>query len=781
MRRTLAQSHGLRPHRRAAARPRDGAGLHRQRDRRPRARERARRALRSRARRACSPRRATSARSSRAEYGGAGLDHVTYGLIVEEIGRGDSAMRTVVSVQTSLVCGSILRWGTERAEAPATCRKLCSGEWLGCFGLTEPDAGSDAASLRTRAHARRRRLAAQRREDVDLARQPREGRADLRPDRSRRCATAASRAFSSTPTSPASSAAEIHHKMGLHASDTAAIALDDVFVADADVLGEVGDGFKVAMSALDGGRYSVAAGCVGICQGCLDASVAYATRARAVRPADRELPARAGDARRDEGPHRRRAAARPARRLRCATRAGRARPRRRSPSSTRPRPRCGAPTRRSRSTARAGYVDDHPVERWFRDVARDDALRGHLADPAAHHRPRADRHRRDGPGRARPRPHEPRGPPFHTCVSRLPPFQRFLDAHRDDVLRFLVASLGRHDADDAFQETFLSALRAYERLRARLEPARLGPDDRPSQGARRPPRAPAPPAAGRRARRRRRARRGAHDGEPRPTGDEHWERVRALPPRQRAVLTLRYAADLTHAEIAQALGCSEEAARRAASDGLKTLQTGALRCPCTRLTCIAGESAALAARTAARAADEGVAEIAYAVLDAPVGRLVVAATRARPRADRLRARERRRRQRPRPDRRAAVAEHRRGARAARRPRAASSTSTSPGRRRDFDLPIDWRLARSAFTRRVLEATARIPFGATSTYRDVAIAAGSPKAFRAAGSALGSNPLPIVVPCHRVLASGGEHRRLHRRPGPQARPAGHRGRPPVGGS
>ncbi len=64
--------------------------------------------------------------------------------------------------------------------------------------------------------------------------------------------------------------------MGLHASDTASIALDDVFVADADVLGEVGEGFKVAMSALDGGRYSVAAGCVGICQGCLDESVAYA-------------------------------------------------------------------------------------------------------------------------------------------------------------------------------------------------------------------------------------------------------------------------------------------------------------------------------------------------------------------------------------------------------------------------------------------------------------------------------------------------------------------------
>ena len=84
------------------------------------------------------------------EYGGAGLDYLTYGLVVEEIGRGDSAMRTVISVQTSLVCSSILRWGTEEQKHEYL-PKLCSGEWLGCFGLTEPDTGSDAANQRTRA------------------------------------------------------------------------------------------------------------------------------------------------------------------------------------------------------------------------------------------------------------------------------------------------------------------------------------------------------------------------------------------------------------------------------------------------------------------------------------------------------------------------------------------------------------------------------------------------------------------------------------------------------
>src|SRR5664279_3205053 len=75
------------------------------------------------------------------EYGGAGLDYLSYGLIVEEIGRGDSAIRTVISVQTSLVCSAILKWGTEE-QKHSYLPSLCSGEWLGCFGLTEPGTGS---------------------------------------------------------------------------------------------------------------------------------------------------------------------------------------------------------------------------------------------------------------------------------------------------------------------------------------------------------------------------------------------------------------------------------------------------------------------------------------------------------------------------------------------------------------------------------------------------------------------------------------------------------------
>lgn len=155
-------------------------------------------------------------------------------------------------------------------------------------------------------------------------------------------------------------------------------------------------------------------------------------------------------------------------------------------------------------------------------------------------------------------------------TARLPPFQRFLDAHRDDVLRYLVAALGRHDADDAFQETFLAALRAYPRLRddSNLRGWVLTIAHRKALDVHRARgRDPVPVAE-------------IHDGATAaaPPADvtgarsDHWQRVRALPARQREVLTLRYAADLTHAQIARALGCSEEAARRAAADGLNTLR-----------------------------------------------------------------------------------------------------------------------------------------------------------------------------------------------------------------
>lgn len=208
-------------------------------------------------------------------YGGRDLDYIGYGLIVEQIGRADSSARTVVSVVTSLVGGSIERWGSEEQKMKWLPR-LCSGEALGCFGLTEPDTGSDAANLRTRAtktdsgwsiSGQKMWISLANHSDVALIFAQTDS---AKKHRGLAC-------FLVPTNSEGFTTQEIHGKLGLRSSDTAEISLDSVEVGDEALLGEVGDGFKVAMSALDNGRYSVAAGCVGICDGCVDASVAYAT------------------------------------------------------------------------------------------------------------------------------------------------------------------------------------------------------------------------------------------------------------------------------------------------------------------------------------------------------------------------------------------------------------------------------------------------------------------------------------------------------------------------
>jgi butyryl-CoA dehydrogenase len=208
------------------------------------------------------------------EYGGRGIDYRTYGLIVEEIGRADSSARTVVSVNTSLVGSAIVRWGTEE-QRQRFVPGICSGEALGCFALTEPDTGSDAANLSTRAERIDGgwRITGQK-QWISLGNYAAFALvfAQTDPEQGHRGLGA----FLVPTDTPGFSSSEIHGKLGLHASDTAELALDGVEVGDDALLGEVGDGFKVAMSALDSGRFSVAAGCVGICQGCVDASTAYA-------------------------------------------------------------------------------------------------------------------------------------------------------------------------------------------------------------------------------------------------------------------------------------------------------------------------------------------------------------------------------------------------------------------------------------------------------------------------------------------------------------------------
>jgi RNA polymerase sigma factor (sigma-70 family) len=150
----------------------------------------------------------------------------------------------------------------------------------------------------------------------------------------------------------------------------------------------------------------------------------------------------------------------------------------------------------------------------------------------------------------------------------LPPFQRFLDAQRDTVWRFLVSSVGPDEADDCFQETFVAALRAYPRLRAgsNLRAWVLTIAHRKALDAHRGRARRALPVAEPDAHQR------DASSAPAAPDAELWEAVRALPDRQRSAVVLRYVADLPHRDIALAIGCSEPAARRSLHEGLAKLR-----------------------------------------------------------------------------------------------------------------------------------------------------------------------------------------------------------------
>lgn len=212
------------------------------------------------------------------QYGGMGVDLVSHALITEEIGRADSSVRTTLSVQISLVELTILKYGTE-AQKQELLPRLCSGELIGCFGLTEPEAGSDAAQLRTTAkrdgddwilNGRKMWISNGSVSKLALV------FAQADPSKAHKGITAF---LLDREHQPYGSAA-LHGKLGLRSSDSSELILEDVRVPDRNRLGEVGEGFRIAMAALDSGRYSVAAGAVGVAQACIEASVAYATQRR---------------------------------------------------------------------------------------------------------------------------------------------------------------------------------------------------------------------------------------------------------------------------------------------------------------------------------------------------------------------------------------------------------------------------------------------------------------------------------------------------------------------
>jgi alkylation response protein AidB-like acyl-CoA dehydrogenase len=207
------------------------------------------------------------------EYGGLGGDYVTYALGMEELGRADSALRGIVSVSNGLVGKSILGFGTEE-QKQEWLPGIATAEKLGCFGLTEPGTGSDAGNLTTKA--------------------TRDG-SDYVLDGQKLFITNGTWAdvavvFARTsddgprgvtgflvPTdADGFEAREIKGKLGLRGQATAELFLSGVRLPESARLGEEGQGFKIAMSSLDKGRVSVAAGCVGLVQACLESSVAYA-------------------------------------------------------------------------------------------------------------------------------------------------------------------------------------------------------------------------------------------------------------------------------------------------------------------------------------------------------------------------------------------------------------------------------------------------------------------------------------------------------------------------
>jgi acyl-CoA dehydrogenase len=208
------------------------------------------------------------------EYGGAGFDNLAYCLVVEEVGRADSSVRGVISVNNGLVGKSLLKWGTEE-QRREWLPLLCSGGALGCYGLTEPETGSDAGSLRTRAERDGEgwRITGSK---MFITNGTWAGLA-LIFARTGEPGPRGITCFLVPTDAPGFEATEVKGKLGLRAQDTAELTLDGVPVPDHARLGEEGAGFKVAMSALDDGRMSLAAGCVGIAQGCVDASIAYAT------------------------------------------------------------------------------------------------------------------------------------------------------------------------------------------------------------------------------------------------------------------------------------------------------------------------------------------------------------------------------------------------------------------------------------------------------------------------------------------------------------------------
>jgi butyryl-CoA dehydrogenase len=207
-------------------------------------------------------------------YGGAGADHVGYSLVMEEIAAGEGAVSTILSVQNSVGCMPVLQYGSEEQKQRFLV-PMAKGEMLACFCLTEPQAGSDAAAIRTRARRQGNRwvltgtkqfITSGKNSQIAIV------FAVTDPERGKRGISA----FLVPTDSPGFRVAGLEHKLGQRASDTAQLVFEDIELTPDLMLGAEGEGYKIALSNLEGGRIGVGAQSVGMARAAYEAALGYA-------------------------------------------------------------------------------------------------------------------------------------------------------------------------------------------------------------------------------------------------------------------------------------------------------------------------------------------------------------------------------------------------------------------------------------------------------------------------------------------------------------------------
>lgn len=207
-------------------------------------------------------------------FGGSGMDYLSLAVALEEIAAGDGATSTIVSVQNSVVCGPILQYGSPEQKARYLPR-LASGELLGCFCLTEPAVGSDAASIQTTATRTNDGFVLQgvkqfitTGKNADIA--------IVFAVTDRTAGRKGISAFLIETTNPGYRVQRVEDKLGQRASDTAQIALEECHVSNDALLGSEGEGYRIALANLEGGRIGIAAQSVGMARAAYEAALTYA-------------------------------------------------------------------------------------------------------------------------------------------------------------------------------------------------------------------------------------------------------------------------------------------------------------------------------------------------------------------------------------------------------------------------------------------------------------------------------------------------------------------------